>query len=219
MLDPRQRLATLIGRAEQFIKAPIADDKIQDYARLRREYRLNIYGAVVGYLDSGGSVTRYKGLAKRAVVNHFDVAFYTGYAEEGAEETEREDERWLTQRVNAELEFVDDLFDSLRELRQGEGLDVEAEAQTRADGYAASLDGVYTEGRLRGAKNKTLVFDGDDGAESCRVCQSLKGKRHTIRWILEHDAIPRPGNEFFECRGYLCEHYWKDPRTGERVTL
>ena len=89
----------------------------------------------------------------------------------------------------------------------------------RVDGYVATLEGVYTEGKLRGSKNKTLEFDGDDGEESCEDCQRLKGKRRTIKWILANNAIPRPGNDYFECQGYKCQHYWVDTKTGERYTF
>lgn len=198
-------------------KSAIDDSQVQNYATVRREYRLAIYAAVVGYLDRGGRVTTWKNNARRAIVEHFPVAFYTGYAENGAEETEDEDERWLTARINQELGFVDDLFIGLREGR--ETMDAEAEARARAEGYANSLDGVYSEGLLRGAKSRTLEFDGDDGEESCETCQKLKGKRRTIKWILEHDMIPRPGNKNFICEGYRCEHFWKDLKTGERWTF
>jgi len=196
-------------------KAALPDTR--GYPTIRREYRLSIYAAVVGYLDSAGAITRYKNLTRHAVIDHFPEAFYAGYAEGGAEETEDDDERWLTGRINEELGYIDDLFISLRGLRGT--VDADDEAQARADGYAATLDGVYSEGKLRGSKNKTLEFTGDDGVESCETCQRLKGKRMNIKKILRDGLIPRPGNTAFICQGYRCEHYWEDPQTGERWTF
>jgi hypothetical protein len=190
-----------------------------DYPRTRREYRLAVVGAVGGYLDSDKGIGTFKRQLGRAVIEAFSDAFYAGYRDAGGEETEAEDERWLTDRQGAELAYVDELFAGLKEKRKGEDFDADAEVDARADGYTATLDGVYTEGKLRGAKNKTLVFVGDDGEESCPDCQKMKGKRRTIKWILDNDAIPRPGNDFFECGGYRCQHYWEDPKTGERYTL
>src|SRR3990167_3578745 len=172
-------------------KAALPDTR--DYPTIRREYRLSIYAAVVGYLDSAGAITRWKNAARRAVVDHFPEAFYSGYAEGGAEEVEEGDERWLTGRMNEELGYLDDLFSSLRDLRGTVYAD--AEAQLRADGYVATLDGVYSEGKLRGSKNKTLEFAGDDGAESCETCQKLKGKRMSVYKIIREGLIPKPGND------------------------
>jgi hypothetical protein len=198
-------------------KATIDTSQVQTYSTVRREYRLAIYAAVVGYLDRGGRVTTWKNNARRAVTEHLPVVFYTGYAENGAEETEDEDERWLTARINEELGYLDDLFIGLREGR--DEMDAEAQARERADGYANSLDGVYSEGLLRGAKNRMLEFDGDDGEENCNTCKGLKGKKKSIRWILENDMIPQPGNDNFICKGYKCLHFWKDSKTGERWTF
>lgn len=213
--DLREAILRSTAWLEWAIKAPIPDTP--DFARNRREYVLNIGAAIESYLTGDRSVTSFKNEMKREIVERFPDAFYRGYAEEGAEETEAEDERWLTDRMNQELDFVDGLFESLRDLR-GE-VDAVDEAHRHSEGYGASLDGVYTEGRLRGAKARTLVFEGDDGEENCDTCRGLKGKRHKIRWILDNDAIPRPGNGFFICQGYQCRHAWFDPKTGERFTF
>lgn len=199
------------------VKAAIDVSRVRDWPTIRREYRLTVYAAVVGYLDSGGRVTRWKGLMRRAVVEHFQQAFQAGYAKNGATAIADEDERWLTDRMNKELGFVDNLFTTLKDL-QGV-VKADSEASARADGYAATLDGIYSEGLLRGAKSKTLRFVGDDGVESCKTCQSFKGKLHTIRWIVNHGMIPAPGNEHFICKGYQCMHFWEDPKTGERWTF
>lgn len=208
-----------------WLEARLADDAkaalpdVPDYQRTRRGYRLAVIGAVSGYLESDKGIGQFKRQLGRAVIEAFSDAFYAGYADAGGEETEAEDERWLTDRANAELGFIDELFAGLKEKRKGDALDIDGEVEARADGYTATLDGVYTEGKLRGAKNRTLVFSGDDGEESCPDCKRLKGKRRTIKWILANDAIPRPGNEFFECQGYRCQHYWEDPKTGERYSF
>jgi hypothetical protein len=121
---------------------------------------------------------------------------------------------WFNSRVNQELSFIDDLFTGLRGRRAD--ADAEAEALARAESYSRTLDGVYAEAKMRGSENITLEFGGTDGKESCKDCQRLVGKRHKISYILEHNLIPKPGNDTFACNGFNCDHYWFNPRTGER---
>ncbi len=198
------------------VKTPLPET--YEYGAVRETYAGALTDAFLGYVGSGGPVTRWRNQAGRAVIEGTADAFYRGYDDAGGEETEDEDEQWLTQRQKEQVNFLPDVFDWIGEQRDAETITEDIIAE-RVDVWVASLDGTYTEGKLRGSKNKTLVFVGDDGMESCEVCQSLKGKRHKIRWILDNDAIPRPGNSFFTCQGYRCQHYWEDPKTGERYTF
>lgn len=183
---------------------------VQPYARTRREYVSTVGLVVSGYLESGGA--RHKNLMKRTVSNLFPEAFYRGYSEAGGEDTEDEDEDWLADKIDTELGFVDELFSSLKLIKAGGEFDADEVSDARADGYAATLDGVYAEGKLRGDKNKMYTFDGDDGEENCRSCKRLKGKRMSAKKIIAQGLVPAPGNENFECKGYKCKHGWKDSK-------
>lgn len=181
------------------------------YPTTRREYVSSVGLAVSGYLELGS--IRHRNAMKRVVSNKFPDAFYRGYSEVGGEDTEDEDEDWLADKTSAELEYVDTLFVSLKELRaSGREYDVDEVADEHAEGYAATLDAVYAEGKLRGDRNKMYEFDGDDGEESCRDCTRLKGKRMKARKIIAEGLIPSPGNDNFECKGYKCQHGWKDDK-------
>jgi hypothetical protein len=225
MIDPRLRLAHAMNRTVDWLEAqytPILDSKATlpetpEYARVRREYRLIVYEAVIGYLDSEASVARYKNLVRRAVADHFPQAFYAGYAESGAEETEAEDEQWLTGRIGEELEFVVSLFDSLKEKRGMEGLDPEVEADSRADGYAATLDGIHTEGVMRGMKNAPLEWRYGD-TEHCDTCSKLHGQKHKAKWYLDRDYIPRKPGAAMDCGGYNCQCTLLD-KDGKEITI
>lgn len=177
------------------------------YPRTRREYVSSVGAAVHGYLESGGRA--YKNAMRRAVVEKFPDAFYRGYSDTGGEDTEPEDESWLTDKMNSELGFIDDLFESLKLIRAGGEFDADAIADERAEGYAATLDAVYAEGKLRGDKNKMYTFVGDDGKENCAKCRRLKGKRMKAKKIIAEGLVPSPGNENFDCLGYECQHYWE----------
>jgi hypothetical protein len=187
---------------------------IDDYAVIRGNYWSEIYDSVAGYLDSKGAVTGYRNKASIAMSEAFTDTVYTGWQEVGAEMPLDEDtQAWLSGRIGTEREYIIQMFDRLKAGR--ETLDYAAEGLARADMYARTLDGIYAEAKMRGKQNATLVFEGDDGSESCPECQKMKGKRHTIKYILANNLIPRPGNDNFSCGGYRCMHYWKNPKTGE----
>jgi len=187
-------------------KAAIPQSQVGDYSRIRREYIGELRDAIEGYLDSGGAVTQWQNQARRAAVEFMGSAFYSGYAEEGAEETEDEDESWLTGRIAQEMDFVGGLFQGLREKRGAEGLDVGEESLARAEGYAATLDAVYQEGKLRGAKNKMLTWNLGATEKHCVTCSKLDGQRHGAKWWVRKGYKPRePGSQTLECRGYECD--------------
>lgn len=183
---------------------------VGDILRIKREFHLKIDAAVAGYLESSGNITRWRNDARKAIVDDHPRAFYTGFVETGGDdaETEKEDESWLTNEINDQLVFVDAMFAALKDLRGT--VDADEEATRRADGYTDTLGSVYGEGKLRGDKNKMYTFVGDDGEESCKTCQRLKGKRMRAKKIIADEMIPSPGNENFECKGYKCQHYWED---------
>lgn len=185
------------------------------YDGIRATYWLKIYDSVFGYLNSEQPITSFRNQARKAIVEAFGAAVDSGYSEGGGElPIDDETLAWFNGQVSQELSFVDSLFTDLRDKRGD--VDAEAEALARAEGYARTLDGLYGEAKMRGSKNITLEFGGSDGKESCPDCQRMKGKRHKIQYILDNNLIPRPGNDTYRCQGYNCEHYWFNPKTGER---
>lgn len=173
----------------------------------------------IQYLSSKGGASRtYYNDARQAVVEGVSAAFYAGYDDEDPEDDpDSEDEAWLTAKINEQVQYITDALAALKDLRDTDW--TEEQVATRVNFWSGTMDGVWSEGKLRGAKNKKLEFDGDDGKESCDTCQELKGKRMRVKDILEQELIPQPGNKKFECGGWHCEHYWKDPKTGERYTF
>jgi len=192
-----------------------AKEALLGYPPIRAAYFAEIYDAVEGYLTSDRPTTAFSNSARAAMSEAFTDAAYEGYQNAGAELPLADDvSAWLSERIAAERENITALFERLKE---GRGtLDPIAEAMARAEGYTKTLDAMYNEAKMRGTSNATLVFDGDDGAESCPDCQKMKGKRHTIKYILANNLIPKPGNDTYECKGYRCEHFWMNPKTGER---
>ena len=188
-----------------------------DYTSIRAEMSGEIHDAIYDYLTGSGYITIYKALMAAAISQAYietaDVAY-----EEGGGTLPLDDETaaWARAELDAQLSFVDGLFENLRELRKEGEVNAAAEALGRANGYANSLDAFYSGAKMRGSDNITLEFGGSDGKESCPDCQRMKGKRHKISYILDHNLIPAPGNDTYQCNGYNCEHYWFNPKTGER---
>ena len=214
---------TLLSVARQAVKAvpevvqylsEATKAELLGYPPIRANYWAEIYDSVEQYLTGDKPVTRFRNKASQAVSESFTDAVYEGYAQAGAELPLPDDiQAWLSQRIGEERTHIEGMFDRLKQ--EWEGLDWIKEAYARADGYAKTLDMVFQEAKMRGADNATLVFVGDDGAESCPDCQRMQGKRHTIKYILAHNLIPKPGNSTYECNGYNCQHYWMNPKTGE----
>jgi hypothetical protein len=191
--------------------------KAAGYDGIRTVMRGEIFGAVFGYLSGSGYVTTFKSQMTTAISKAYIEAADVAYVDAGAElPLDPDTAAWARGQLDAQLGFVDDLFEGLREMRKQGGFDAGVVAQARAEGYSRSLDAYYGEAKMHGAKNITLEFGGDDGKESCHECKSMKGKRHRISYILTHNLIPKPGNSAYSCNGYNCDHFWFNPKTGER---
>lgn len=207
----RLPLAALSPKAMAILKAATSGD----YDSLRSEYWAEVYDAVEGYLSGTGSVAAPRNKMLVAMSESFTATTYLAYQEAGGELPFDEDtSSWLGQRIAAERQFIVDLFEKLKDQR-GE-LDPVQEALARAEGYASTLDQIYSEAKLFGMKNVMLTFVGDDGEESCPTCQKMKGKKHRASWWIKNDLVP--GSSAYECGGFHCQHYLENP-DGERVTL
>lgn len=191
----------------------IPPSSTEPYSSTRDLYDSTVYNAIREYLTSPGSVVRSRNFMRRGVVERLPAAFYAGYIEAGGEDTEDEDEVWLTARINEELGYVDSLFMALKSGEKGlrdfppPNFSPDDEAAARTASWLSSLDGVYTEGKFRGAGNVMLTFDGPDGEKTCPECQKYKGKRHSAKWWLKRDLVRRSGNDNFTCgRWDTCQH-------------
>lgn len=186
---------------------------IGDYAPIRSEYFNRIQGAMLDYLFTDGvKVTRYKSSFKRAIVDCFWPAFEQGYSDGGSEPPiESDDLDWMNARVDQELGFLDVLFAGLKDFKKDSTpQEYQNEAATRAENYCRSLDGIYSQGKARGAKNKMLIFGGQDGKESCGTCQKMKGQRHKASWWKNKGLLIYQGNDNYICGCWRCQHYLYD---------
>jgi len=193
--------------------AYVAIQAAGDYPGIRSQYVNDVQEAIVQYMLGYEGMAVSKGRFKRAMATSFVDGFETGWVETGGDpyQPEPEDSDWLGTRLDQEIAFIDGLYQTMKAMladteepiQQAEILDY---AAARATGYGNTLDAVYGQGKLRGKKNVMLTLDGPDGKESCDTCQRYKGQRHRAKWWLSRDLIPAPGNENYECGGWMCQH-------------
>ena len=202
---------------KKFINAITNSFEAGDYYSIRSKYKYEIKNAILEYLISDSTnIAKPKNQMKQAMVEAFGNAFDSGYVDGGGDirEMNDSDQSWIASKQQTELGFIDQLFERLKELKKEEpDEDNTSEVDDRSEGYANTLDGVYAEGRLRGAKNIMLTFGGDDGQESCPTCSKWKGKRHSASFWIKRSLIPgQPGNQSFKCHGYNCKHILFDDK-------
>jgi len=219
MTTPHSQSAALASIALAYrahaSKAAVPD--APPFPKTRREYKSTVGAAVHGYLENGGR--SYKNTMRRAVLEKFSDAFYRGYTEAGGEDTEDDDEKWLTDKTNEELGYVDDLFSSLKVLRDGDNFDADTEADARAEGYATTLDAVYSEGKLRGNLNVMLTWRLGETEKHCRTCSGLDGKRYSAKKWIKMGVKPRePGSTKLDCKGYNCDCFFETDDGEEYAT-
>lgn len=207
----RNALAYLAGKPAH--KGELPDTYEIDVVRATLEEAL--FDAFMGYA-SGGRVTSYRNAAGRAVLEAHSDAFYRGYEEAGAEETEPEDDAWLTRRQREQVEFLAGVFEWIKAQRDAETITEDA-IRARVEAWAQGLDATYGEGKLRGNKSQVLVWHFGD-TDHCETCQRLNGQRHKARWYLDRDYIPGKAGAAMLCGGYQCQ-CWLENKAGETVTI
>lgn len=211
-------LATLLDTAEMIVNERLAvlipeTTSFKDsraYPLQRKSYNVNIFGAMNGYLTAGDSLVAARNEFSKETVERFYGVFVLGYTQAGGKEKDltgdSSDLDWINARTEEEIGYIKSLFVTLREAKQSDLTRDELIqlAHDHADAYTNSLDMVYSEGKMRGAKNIMLTMVGEDGTESCTDCTKRKGKRYSVKkWL----AIGYPPSRDFECHGYNCQHY------------
>jgi len=202
------------------IKSSIPPTEDIDVLRADLRNRLkDAFSSYAGASSRGGRA--FISDAKQALQEDLSGAFYAGYREAAGDgaETEDDDESWLTATLSEQQSYLDDAFKSVRGAANDESI-TEDDIDNRVEKWGGTLDGVYSQGILRGSKNLMCYFAGDDGKESCATCQRLQsGPNRSVRYILSHGLNPYPGNPNFECGNWECAHNWFSVKDDSQVTF
>lgn len=216
------RLLAAIGSVDAWLRGQgikAAVPATDDYSATRADLVKRLKDAFLSFVSSSRG-QRYKNAARTALAEDIPAAFYAGYIDgAGADaETEPEDEKWLTAKQGEQLDFLADAFGALADLRDNETA-TEAGIDARVETWAATLDSIYAQGRLRGAGNKMLTWHVGSTEKHCATCLKLDGQRHSAKWWLKKGYIPRePGSETLECHGYQCD-CWLEDDDGNEFTV
>lgn len=192
---------------------------LAEYSKVRATYWAEIYDVVYEYLVSGASITSFKSRMKRAMVTAFPKVGDLAWEDGGSTlPVDKETNEWLTSRMNAELGFIDNTFESLKFARKDASEDelkdiAITQAFQRADAYSKTLDGIYNQIKIMAAGSKMLTLVGQDGTPPhfpCTECRKLKGKRHKASWWISRGFVPYAGNPNYTCGCYRCAHVLVD---------
>lgn len=236
MTDPRSTHATHLAHAiaeaerivlqiESLFPVNTFSIKARGIESIRTEYHHRILAAVSDYLASHDRSTAYKSDYKQAATEAIPEAFYAGYEDAGGDrgDVDPDADQWLTARMNQEMDFIDQLFVSLKQLRDdfaagdAKAGDLRSEAANRADGYSATIEAIYNAGSMWGNKNQMLTWHYGD-TEHCDTCNGLNGDSHRAKWYLSRDYIPRKPGAAMDCGGYHCQ-CWLEDSGGNAVTI
>jgi hypothetical protein len=191
-----------------------------EYQSIRQEMWAAVYDAVYDFLSGNAQVGTYSNKMSTAVSKAYIEAADTGYEDGGGTLPLDEDTAaWARAELDAQFGFIDSLFETLKQLRKEDDVDIIHEAFGHANAYSSSLDGYYNNIKLRAAGNKMLTFTQVKGTkESCDDCVRLRGQRHRASWFVAHDVVPPTGGGLACSGGGHCGDVLVDD-DGEEFTI
>jgi hypothetical protein len=190
----------------------------QSLEDIESEYATTLYEIMDDYSNHDRPVTSYRNRYNRAVNDAFNGAVVAGWVDGGANgPIPGALQDWTNERISSENGFVSGMFSDLKELRAKGDMDALANfIQARAQGYTATLEGVYLYGKSYAINERPGLFQLGQTEKHCGTCAGLDGQVHPISWYRDNNYIPRqPGNDNFDCSGYHCDCHVIDPETQE----
>jgi hypothetical protein len=193
--------------------------KAAGYDGIRTVMHAAIESAIYTFLSGTGYAATYRDRMAAAVSQAYVETADAAYIDGGGDLPMDEDTAaWAREKLAAQLGFIDDLFEQLKEIRKEGDFDADLTAAAKADSYASALDGFYNEGSLRGSKNQVVEWILGSTEKHCKDCAKLDGQRHKISWFLDRDYIPRKNGAAMECGGWNCDCRIVD-RSGNEITI
>ena len=215
MLIARQA-ALLVPEVKQYLK-PETIKALNTYEGVRNDYWASVYDAVEGYLNSSQPITSFRNSFYNAMNSAFQTAAEYGYADGGGEvPLDDKAQSWLDGMIAGEKANITALFQTLKDKRG----DVDAinEAFARAEGYSSTLDSIYSQAMMWGAKNPVLTWHLGQTEKHCATCAKLDGKKHRASWFMDRGYIPKQPGASMECGGYNCDCTLTD-KDGNEYTI
>jgi hypothetical protein len=188
-----------------------------DLGSISAEYHDRITTSLTTYFE-GGSVVTPRNQFRRAMIEAFGSSFDMGWVDGGQQmPPDAEALNWFNIRVDAELSYIDVLFEQAKELRKEPDFDFFSWVTNRADSYSRTLNGMYNAALLFAKKNQILTWVYGE-AEHCQTCIKLNGQKHRASWYINRGYIPRKPGASMDCGGYQCKCQLVDAK-GKEVTI
>jgi hypothetical protein len=217
MLEIARRAVKAVPEVMQYLSLSTIKAVVLGYDGIRSDYWTVLYDSVQGYLTGSQPVTGFRNRAATAMSEAFTGAVYEAWYQAGAELPLTDEViAWLSERIGAERVNIEDLFSRLK--KEWTGIDPIAEANTRAEAYARTLDAMYGEAKLRAMKNQMVTWHLGATEQHCTTCSKLAGKKHRISYLIENNYIPRKPGAGMECNGFNCDCKITD-KNGKEVTI
>lgn len=189
------------------------------YAGTRGDLWAAVYDAVYDFLNSNAQVGTYARpmatAVSKAYIETTDIAWEDGGADLPVEE---DTQSWAKSELDAQLGYVDSLFQTLKALRKEGDFDPITEAFRAADRWASAMDGFYNAVKLAAAGNKMLTWNLGNTEQHCETCAKLDGQRHRASWYSSRGYYPRKPGSNTECGGYRCDCSLTDDN-GNEMTI
>lgn len=179
-------------------------------ANVTRRFRADLRMLVTSGVTGGDSITRdMRKLVKRAVEDsYFEGLKAGGIAPEDMDETDAEN---IDQLNLVQQDFVTAFAKAVRDA-QGDRAAQRDLLNNRVDLWTKSIEAAGEAGLNSAKANEMVEFRVKPGhsasEESCATCIRLLGQKHRRKWVTQHNLIPAPGNDHFECGGWRCPHVW-----------
>lgn len=177
-----------------------------NYQPVRDTLWQEVYQVVSDFMYSNSRPSTYTNrmavIVSQAYIEVGDIAYVDG----GGTLPMDEDTLALAKsELDAQLGFMDNLFQTLYQLRKDGDYDAISLAFDKANSWASALDGFYNSIKLAGAGNKMLTWNLGNTEHHCDSCLSLDGQRHRASWYISHGYIPRKPGSNTDCGGYHCD--------------
>lgn len=185
---------------------------------IEREYQGRLESAMSDYIDSDRSVTAFRNAFRRAANDAFNLTASAGWSDGGQDGPMSDGlQSWVNDRIDREIAFIDDLFRQLRQMRQA-GEPTADFITARAQGYTASLQGIYNYAKMAAMEDRPGKWIYGDTVQHCATCAGLHDEVHPLSYYLDNDLIPQQrGSLTLECGGWECDCSIVDPETGEQL--
>jgi hypothetical protein len=179
------------------------DTAQKDYPATKSEFIGDVAAAISDAATGEISKAAFAIRMRAALSKYGKAAYLDGLAEGGIDVSSipSEDSDIFAGILAAQSQYVTDARSTIT--------DFTGDAKARAQMWQKSLDPFYYGAVESADKNGLYTFEGDDGAESCKDCRSLKGQTHRMSWWIKNKKRPVVDANSFECGGWKCNHMLK----------